>query len=207
MQHGLFQAHVFSICSLVYSVPVIALLIGKVVEREPKAVVLDVRGVGYRVMVLSTLLNTVAVGHDVTLRIYHHVTDEAEALYGFANKEDVRFFELLLTVPSVGPKTALNILEIAPPRILARAVATEDVKLLTKVSGVGRKTADRILIELKEKFKKESVSGMVGDIHETTMSVLINMGFSRAQAREVVQNLPSTVETVEEAVKVALKRT
>lgn len=184
----------------------IALLTGKVVEQEPKGLILDVQGVGYRVRTVSSLANTVALGEVLTLRIHHQISDDAETLYGFATAEDLRFFELLLTVPSVGPKTALTILDVAPPKVLAQAVATNDLKLLTKISGVGRKTAERILVELKNKFKDVPITGVVGGIHEETMSVLINMGYSRAQAREVVQNLPTEIGSVEEAVKVLLRK-
>lgn len=184
----------------------IAILTGKVVEQEARGVILAVGGVGYRVAVLTSLLEKTLVGQEVTLRIYHHVTDEAETLFGFATKEDLKFFELLLTVPSIGPKTALNILEIAPPKTLAQAVATGDVKILTKVAGIGQKTAERILVELKNKLQKMPVDGVIGDVQAETMSVLVNMGFSKGQAREVVQNLPSDVETVEDAVKAALRK-
>jgi holliday junction DNA helicase RuvA len=183
----------------------IAQLTGKVLEIEPKALIVDVNGVGYRVRVVSSLESSVQVGQPVTLRIYHQISDDNEVLFGFATKEDLRFFELLLTVPSVGPKTALNILDVAPPKTLAQAVATGDIKLLTNISGVGRKTADRILVELKSKFKDLPITGIVGDIHQETMSVLINMGYSRSQAREVVQNLPTGVESVEEAIRTVLK--
>lgn len=189
----------------------IAQLTGSIVQYEAKAVIIDVNGVGYRVMALSPLLNGTSVGQTLQVHIHHHMTGEMEALYGFGNQEDLRFFELLLTVPSVGPKTAMAILEVAPPTTLARAVATGDVKLLTKISGVGRKTADRILVELKNKIKDlpaeltgMPISGIVSDIQAETMSVLVNMGMTRGQAREVVQNLPVGVKSVEEAVKAAL---
>ncbi len=184
----------------------IALLTGIVAEQEPKAIILDVNGVGYRVRVLASLESTTAVGQALTLRIYHQISDDAESLYGFATKEDLRFFELLLTVPSVGPKTAMNILDVAPPKTLAQAVASSDIKMLTKIGGVGRKTADRILVELKNKFKDLPITGVVGDVHQETFSVLLNMGYTRAQAREIVQNLPTNIGSVEEAVKAALHK-
>lgn len=191
----------------------IAQLMGKVLELEAKSIILDVNGVGYRVRVLATLEPTIQVGQIISLRIYHQISADNEALYGFASKEDLYFFELLLTVPSVGPKTAMNILDVAPPSTLARAVINGDVKLLTKISGVGRKTVDRILVELKNKVKDlpaglggVPITGIVGDIHQETLSVLINMGYSRAQAREVVQNLPPGMASVEEAVKAILQK-
>ena len=184
----------------------IATLSGTVQEIEEGSVILAVGGVGYRVLVLRSLLATVKSDQELTVRVYHHVSDSAETLYGFATKEDVQFFELLLTVPSVGPRTALNILDVAPPRTLAQAVAAKDVKLLTKVSGVGRKTAERILVELKEKFKDTPVSGVVADVSEEALSVLVNMGYTKAQAREVLQKLPEDVSSVEEAIKAVLQQ-
>lgn len=183
----------------------IARLSGKVLERESKALVVDVNGVGYRVAVLGSLGEEIRKGEQVTLRIYHHVTADAESLFGFERKEDLRFFELLLTVPSVGPRTAMGILEVAPPKVLAQAVTEEDTALLTKVSGVGRKTAERILVELKEKIMAPAVAGVSGNVQQEAMEALISIGFTASQAREAVQKLPKDVETVEEAVKQILQ--
>lgn len=183
----------------------IAILRGKVVEREAKALIVDVQGVGYRVAALSSLVGAVQITEEVTLRIYHQVTDDAENLYGFDKPEDLKYFELLLMVPSVGPRTAMNILEIAPPKTLARAVVSQDVKLLTKVSGIGRKTAERIMVELKEKFKDVEAGEPVGEMQEEVISALTNMGFTKGQAREAVQKLPKEANSVEEAVRFVLQ--
>lgn len=183
----------------------IARLSGKVIERESKALVVDVNGVGYRVAVLGLLWEKVRKGSAVTLRIHHHITSDGESLYGFANKEDLSFFELLLTVPSVGPRTAVSILEVAPPRVLAQAVTEEDTALLTKVSGVGRKTAERILVELKEKIMAPAVAGVSGNVQQEAMEALVSIGFTTAQARAAVQKLPRDVKSVEEAVKQVLQ--
>ncbi|MDZ4225685.1 MAG: Holliday junction branch migration protein RuvA [Candidatus Andersenbacteria bacterium] len=184
----------------------IAKLTGKVWEVEEKSLVLDVGGVGYRVAVSGALLKNMKAGEELVLEIHHHVSSENEALYGFRDKEGLRYFNLLLTVPSVGPRTAMNILDIAPPRTLAQAVAGSDVKLLTRVSGVGKKTAERILVELKGKIGAEKiVTGVRGDVQDETMSALLNLGFTTSQARAVVQKLPKQVKTVEEAVREALK--
>jgi len=183
----------------------IARLVGKVVEREGKALIVDVGGVGYRVMVLGLLREKAKRGAKVSLRIHHHVTDGAESLYGFERREDLRFFELLLTVPSVGPRTALSILEVAPPEVLAQAVAEEDTTLLTKVSGVGRKTAERILVELKEKITAPALAGVAGGVQQETMEALTSIGFTASQARTAVRKLPKGVKTVEEAVKQILQ--
>ncbi|MAF80395.1 Holliday junction branch migration protein RuvA [bacterium] len=183
----------------------IASLTGTVNEIEDKSLVLGVSGVGYRVSVLGSMLAVAKVGQELVVRTYHHTNDSGQSLYGFATKEDVQVFELLLTVPSVGPRTAMNILDVAPPRTLAQAVASKDIKLLTKVSGVGRKTAERILVELKEKFKDTPITGVVADVGEEAISVLTNMGYTKSQAQEVLQKLPDNIDTVEEAVKAVLQ--
>ncbi len=180
-------------------------LTGQVIEREERALVLDVHGVGYRVAVLSTLHGKVKRGDSLTVRIYHHVADDNETLYGFATKEDLTFFELLLTVPSVGPRTAMNILQVAPPAVLTQAINEDDTTLLTKVSGVGRKTAERIILELKGKLAKLPVSGIVGTIQSEAIEALTSIGYTQNQARDLVQQLPKDITSVEEAVKAALK--
>lgn len=162
-------------------------------------------GVGYRVRTLSATREKLTEGAEVTLRIYHHVGQDDETLFGFETAEQLKYFELLLTVPSVGPKTALNILDVAPPRILEQAVAENDKTLLTKVSGVGKKTAERILVELAGKIGKPSERGVSGAIQQEAIEALLSIGFSPAQAREAVRRLPKEVTTVEEAVRTALK--
>ena len=183
----------------------IARLTGQIIEREEKGVILDVNGVGYRIAVLLPFRDTAKRGDRVTLRIYHHSNDDGESLYGFATKEDLTFFELLLMVPSVGPRTAMNILEVAPPKTLSQAINEQDTALLTKVSGVGRKTADRIIIELKGKIAVLPIVGLSGAIQQETMVALTSIGYSATQARELVQKLPKDIATVEEAVRAVLK--
>ena len=184
----------------------IASLRGKISEIEQKAIIIEAGGVGYRVAVLGSLLSQVKQGAEVTLQIHHHVTDSAEALYGFATKEDLKYFELLLTVPSVGARTALSILDAAPPKTLAQAVAEKDTKLLTKVSGVGKKTAERILVELQGKMKDVVVRGPSGDVQTEAVSSLVNLGFTKEQARSLIEKVPGKTKTVEDAVKQALQQ-
>jgi len=185
----------------------IAYLTGKVLEKESTSVVLDVQGVGYRVSVLSSWLEKVVSGDTVTLKIHHHMSADTQALYGFATAKDRQFFKLLLTVPSVGPRTAISILEAAEPAVLEQAVAQDDSKILTQVSGVGGKTAQRILVELKGKLSVPEFVGVSGGVQQETVEALISIGFTQQQARQAVQKLPKSVETVEEAVREALQKT
>lgn len=186
----------------------IAYLKGKVREIEGKSLILDVSNIGYRVRVGTTLKETLKVGEELELKIYHHISDSEQSLFGFATTEDLEYFELLLTVPSIGPKTAMGVLDAAPPRILAQAVYTGDMTILTNISGVGRRTAERIIVELKGKISyiagnKKEILG--GKIQQETFEALVSIGFKPAQAKAAVQKLPNEIATVEEAVKAALK--
>ncbi len=183
----------------------IARLKGEILELEKRGVVLDVQGVGYRVAVPASLMARAKIGEELELRIHHQVSDEAENLYGFDDPELLQYFELLITVPSVGPRTALNVLDIAPPRTLEQAVANKDVKLLTKVSGVGKKTAERILVELTGKVGSVQTANSVTDIQEETLLVLESLGYTKSQARLAVQKLPDEIKTVEQAVRQVLQ--
>lgn len=184
----------------------IAWLSGKVIEREERSIIVDVGGVGYRVGVLATLRDKLRRGQEVTLRIHQHITADSEALYGFGQKEDLHYFTLLLTVPSVGPKTAMSILDIAPPRVLEQAIAEQDTALLTKVSGVGKRTAERILVELREKVKASTGRAAAGSIQHDAIEALVSIGYTVQQAREVIQKLPPDITSVEEAVRHVLQR-
>jgi Holliday junction DNA helicase RuvA len=183
----------------------IARLRGRVVEKEKNALIVEVGGVGYRVFVLSAWLGQVRVEEESLFLIHHHVSDEEESLYGFKDQESLKFFELLLKVPSVGVKTAMGILEIASPAILAQAVQTQDAKLLTNVRGIGKKTAQRILIELKEKIGEVSGEGVTGEVQQEVLEALMSIGFAKGEAREAVSKLSPTVKSVEEAVRLILQ--
>lgn len=183
----------------------IARLTGKVLEKEEKAVIVDVGGVGYRVMVLERVRHKIKTGETVSFKIHHHVSEEAENLFGFEEKEYLSTFTLLLTVPSVGVRTAMGILEIASPKTLAQAVAEEDMALLTKVSGVGKKTAQRIMIELKEKLKAPKHKALAGKLQQEIMEALESLGYTAHAARAAVEHLPKTVKRVEEGVKLVLQ--
>jgi Holliday junction DNA helicase RuvA len=131
---------------------VIALLSGAVAVRRADHVVVDCHGVGYRLAVSGhTLAQVPAVGHPVTLHTHLVVRDDALALYGFATEEERDLFLMLLAVQSVGPKVALAVLSGAPPRTLLAAVAGGDVATLQAAPGVGKRTAERIVVELREK--------------------------------------------------------
>lgn len=183
----------------------IAQLTGKVIEREDKALIVDVGGIGYRVFVSSVLREQTKVNATVTIRIYHHISESDQVLFGFASGEHLKYFHLLLSVPSIGPRTAMNILDVASPQVLGQAVAEDDKTLLTKIAGIGKKTAERIIVELKGKLPVLASSRVAGAIQQEAVEALVSIGYSPAQARTAVAKLPASIKTVEEAVRQVLK--
>lgn len=186
----------------------IAYLKGIVREKADKSLILEVNGVGYRVAIGSTLREQIREGDELELKIYHHITDSDQVLFGFAGEEDLHYFELLLTVPSIGPRTAMGVLDVVSPKVLAQAVFESDMSLLTKISGIGKRTAERIVVELKGKIahiEGSSKHSLSGKLQQETVEALVSIGFKPAQARTVVGKLPTDIGSVEEAVKAALK--
>jgi Holliday junction DNA helicase RuvA len=173
----------------------IALLSGRIVEKVPSRVIVDVSGVGYDVLVpLSTFYVLGDAGVPVTLRIHTHVREEVIALYGFATALELELFERLIAINGVGPKLALAVLSGIEPAELIRAIRAQDVARLTRIPGVGKKTAERIGLELKDRLPV-SVAALGhaaaaarpedqrrGDL----ISALLNLGYHHAVAEKAI---------------------
>lgn len=193
----------------------IARLTGVVEEKQDGAAVLDVNGVGYLIRLSAPSLAALPPrGERATLRIHTHVREDALDLYGFATEEEQEVFRALVDVKGVGPRAAQNILSGIEPRDLAQAVAHGDVARLTKVPGVGKKTAERLVVELKEKLLALARAAgpargrAAGGILEQLAQALAGLGYKPAQAEEAAQALRDSVEgrTLEELLREALKR-
>jgi holliday junction DNA helicase RuvA len=194
---------------------VIAHVEGTVAERRDGAVVVDVNGVGYLLHVSRSCLASLPVGGErVRLRTYTHVREDALDLYGFASEEEEAVFRELIGVKNVGPRAAQNILSGIEPRELASAVASGDVARLTKVPGVGKKTAERLVVELKEKLvalaRAASPRGMAprGAIADQLEQALLGLGYRPQQATQAVEALSGSTEGrgLDELLREALKR-
>jgi Holliday junction DNA helicase RuvA len=192
---------------------VIGHLDGKLMRRRPGDVILEVGGVGYRVTVpLSTYSALPADGGRCALFIHTHVREDALALYGFATEREREVFELLITVSGIGPRLATNILSGVDAAELVRVIAERDSDRLQSVPGVGKKTAERIAVELGERARAmsevagvEPAAGLGGDL----ASALINLGFSPAQAERAgreAQRVLGPGASLAEAVREALRR-
>jgi Holliday junction DNA helicase RuvA len=190
---------------------VIALVAGEVAVRRPDHVVVETAGgVGYRLAVSAeTLRHVPAVGRPVSLHAHLVVRDDALALYGFASEEERDLFLLLLGVQSVGPKVALAVLGGGPPRELVRALAAGDVARLQAVPGIGKRTAERIVVELREKVGvAEAVDAPItvtrgDDPRRVAREGLLELGFAPAEAQALLDGVEGA--TAEELLASALK--
>ena len=195
---------------------VIANLTGKVRRAGPDFVVLDVGGVGYMVSVSATTRQKVpAPGGDIDLDIHTHVREDQLNLYGFASVEELNLFEMLIQVDGVGPKVGLNILSAASLEVLKRAIVSEDAAPIRRASGVGQRTAAKVIIELKPKLdaagELEAVpraAALAGDgaVPKAVESALRNLGFSSQEVRVGLESVdwkatPSTQEALATALK------
>jgi Holliday junction DNA helicase RuvA len=194
---------------------VIARLTGVVEEKLEGTAIVDVSGVGYLVHLSAASLAALPPrGERTTLRIHTHVREDALDLYGFATEEEQEVFRALVGVKGVGPRAAQNILSGIEPRELAQAVAHGDVARLTRVPGVGKKTAERLVVELKDELLALARAAgpakgkAAGGILEQLAQALVGLGYKPAQAEEAAQALRDEVEgrTLDELLREALKR-
>ena len=174
----------------------IASLRGLLAHAEATAVILDVGGVGYKVNVPASIHGFLpAVGESVFLHIHFHMRAEEISLFGFLTPDDQKVFELLLSVTGIGPKVALSILSAMEAEALARTVAAEDTRALVRIPGLGLKTAQRLVLELREKLaalafdrkvdaiQAKSIKPAAEDIFDDVVDGLINLGYNRNAAR------------------------
>jgi len=186
---------------------VISRLRGTPVARRPDGLVLDVNGVGYLVAATPSALRKAASNGEVTVETYLHVREDALQLYGFADADERELFEHLLSVSGVGPKVALAIVSGSSPGELRRAIVLEDTARFEAIPGIGKKTAQRVVLELKEKvgIGGTAEAGAPKDEHLAARDALIELGYSLLEAERVLSETDPTLPA-EERVRLALRR-
>jgi Holliday junction DNA helicase RuvA len=194
-----------------YDVFMIKSLVGQVWHIEDKHIILMVNGVGYKVFVTSALSASLASSLSsegkVTLWTYLAVRENALDLYGFESKEDLELFELLITVSGIGPKTAIGILSAVLPQTVRTAISSGETAYLTKVSGIGKKVAEKIVHELKGKFEGLEVDKNLQSDSDA-VEALKSLGYSQNEAREALKKIDKEnkeISTTSARVKAALK--
>ncbi|MBO5022888.1 MAG: Holliday junction branch migration protein RuvA [Clostridia bacterium] len=193
---------------------------GELMFTEPGVAVVDCAGVGYKLLVSDNTLGKIASmdKKEVLLYTYLYIREDAVDLIGFATKEELSAFKMLITVSGIGPKAAMSILSLLSVEKFALAVSAQDIKTISKAQGIGKKSAERIVLELKEKVAKEfAVAGnaeVQEDVHESTVSggnydeaekALMVLGYTKAEAQTALKGVPPTA-TLEEMVSAALRK-
>lgn len=182
---------------------------GKLIEKSPPLVIVDCHGVGYEVEVpMSTFYNLAALGESVTLLTHFVVREDAQLLYGFGTERERATFRQLLKVNGIGAKSALSILSGLSVEDLAQAVALQETALLTRVPGIGKKTAERLLLELKDKFSIDgaTLAGAAGTKSSAgdVLNALLALGYNEREALAAVKQVPAE-SNVSDGIKQALK--
>ena len=175
----------------------IAQLKGQLAQKSPISVVVDVAGVGYLVHTpLSTYYSLPNLGDEVCLKIHTHVREDAIKLFGFLTAEEQRIFEKLISISKVGPKLALTILSGMAPDELVSAVMNHDVAKLSTIPGIGKKTAERLTLEMQDKFSdlnfmesRPAASRATNGVMEDALSALINLGYRKPEAEKAIKTL------------------
>ena len=194
---------------------------GKLVAKTIDSLIIETQGIGYRLQAASSLLDRFGpVGEEITAYTHLYVREDIFALYGFPSQEDVGLFELLLTVSGVGPKVASSVVGSVTPSQFALAVITGDTKTLTQVKGIGKKGAERMILELKDKLKGSDWSGDAGSlssaaasgvqlpqgVENEAISALLVLGYSGVEASRAVQAVQAPGLVVEELIRLALRQ-
>lgn len=185
----------------------IAKLTGKIEYAKDRWVIVDVSGVGYKVFLTDFTLGKIAGSEEGSFFVHTYVREDTLALYGFVSMEEKEMFELLISISGIGPRAAMGILSIADPISIRAAILNNDATILTKVSGVGKKTAERVILELQNKVAELPLSDKNDAVADSeTIEVLISMGYSVFQARETLKSIPKEIDSIEEKIKFALKK-
>jgi Holliday junction DNA helicase RuvA len=195
----------------------IALLTGTIAHKAPDFIILDVQGVGYRVQIpFSTYYDLPEAGGAATLQVYTHVKEDAINLYGFRTLAEKELFQLLISVSGIGPKLANNILSNIGAADLSDALIRGDLGRLSAIPGIGKKTAERLVLELREKLKKLAPTALEheaapatrsADLRDDVLSALVNLGYKENMVQKALDGLAMDGgHSVEELLKQALKR-
>lgn len=180
---------------------------GIILQVSQKFIIINKNGIGYRVHVTEEILSSLNIGDVLSLWIYTAVRENSIDLYGFSSSEEMAFFELLLEVSGIGPKSALATLGIASIETLKKAIATGDTSYLNKVSGIGKKTSERIVIELRDKlisYKNNEGDFSLRDEGDV-IEALKSLGYSQSEARGALKQVPKEIEGANAKIKESLK--
>lgn len=179
-------------------------LTGKIIEKDINSIIIETSGIGYLVFTSLSTLSNIVSDSETTLYTYLSVRENALDLYGFIDKEELNFFELLLTVNGVGPKSAISILSSSNTETLTEGIQSNDALYLSKISGIGKKTAEKIVLALRDKLGAIENRDSNNTRNSDAMDALVSLGYSEKDVRETVSRIKEK-DDVEKIIKEALK--
>ena len=187
----------------------IAHVSGVVAEKFGNAIIVDVNGVGYEVQVAVGDFDNSVLGEQVKFHTYHHIREQSQELFGFSSLAAKKLFELLITVQGVGPKAALSILSLGDSEQVRNAVANSDSTFITRASGIGKRIAERIVVDLSDKVGlaiqlTQEIGSSKSVVNDEALEALIALGYTLADASKALNNIPTDIPTAER-VRQALK--
>lgn len=187
----------------------IAHISGKIVEKFAGSVIVDVAGVGYEVIVPTNEFERAVLGDDIKFYTYHNITDRSQELFGFSSLAAKKLFELLITIQGIGPRAGIAIMSLGETEDVRNSIACEDAKFIQKASGVGKKSAERVILDLKDKVgmaisKHNSVGTNISLASDEALEALIALGFNLNDATKALEQIPRDLPT-EERITLALK--
>ena len=182
-------------------------LSGKLTKKEINYIVIDIHGIGYKVVVaFSDFEKIPATGSPIKLFIHHHIRENEETLYGFMSEKSLAIFEMLISISGVGPKAAITILSRAQAEKIENAILQSDAALFSSIPGIGAKTANRIIVDLKGKVSPDELAKMSDQNPQNIeiIDALQSLGYQKKDAMIAVQNIPKNAQSSEEKIKAAL---
>ena len=190
----------------------IAHIQGKVVEKFANSVIIDVHGIGYEIALSTINFDNLSLNDEVKIYTYHLVREQAEDLFGFTSLAEKKIFELLISVQGVGPKNAMSILSLAPAEEVRNAIANADAAFIAKASGIGKRSSERIIVDLKDKIGLPTRYGRTVEplnassipTNDEALEALMALGYPLADATRALADVDSALST-EERIRLALK--
>lgn len=183
----------------------IGFLKGIVITKSNNNLIININNVGYKVFANDYIIEKSSIDQEITLHIYTHVREQEISLYGFLTEEDQQMFELLISVSGIGPKAALNLLSLADVKAIKTAIVNKDISILTQVSGVGKKTAEKLIIELSGKVDCIDIESDKSNSDMDVINALKSMGYSISESRDALNEIPKDIDDTGEKVRLALK--
>jgi holliday junction DNA helicase RuvA len=190
-------------CCPRYDRDMIAYLTGTILHKEPAYIVLQTGGVGYKIF--TTTGTAEPLTEEAAFWIHTVIRDDAQELYGFLTREELEVFERLISVSGIGPKSAIGILNVAGVETLRQAVAEEKISLLTTIAGIGKKNAEKIIIELRGKLGSPKTRSASLEAEQDAIAALTALGYSPKEARDALKLVPSTIVGASDRLRHALR--